>query len=311
LKKLKLDFLKVDDISIFMDTEIYVQLLRKTLKPGDTMVYGSPEVRYGLSGVQREDALTGVFTRFEKIWYGRLANPGCVPGLYWDRNNVILTAQPNAPVDGDSPVTHFQMPTKDVVYQDSTIPIERKKLLGSNWHEIDLNEDLITQGLPETKFMEGDIVTLTDIKHPNYVAAAKDLYKNQYTIYRTYYDAAAAGNPSYRLRAGKVQFNAEEEQLQLAAQGPIRIFYASEAVQLHWKSLKDEAEFYLLLGRFTRLFNTEAFSYKWILKDAQQQVFNRKGDGILKIGDSFSVVQFKDREIGSQVSCESDLILDI
>jgi hypothetical protein len=281
-----------------MDTEIYVQLMRKTLKPGDTVVYGNPQV-------------SGVFMGYAKIWYGRLANPGCAPGLYWDRNNAILTAQPNTS-SGELPAaTHFQISTKDISFQDPVVPIEREKLLSANWHEIDFSEDLISQGLPETKFMEGDIVTL-DATHPKYVAAAaKDLYKNQYTIYRVYYDAAAEGNPSYRLRAGKVQFNAGENQLQLAAQGPIRIFYASEAVQLHWKSLKDEAEFYLLLGRYTRLFNEKEFSYKWNLKDAQQQVLNRKGDGILKAGDSFSVVQFKDREIGSQVSCEPDLILDI
>lgn len=280
-----------------MDTEIYIQLLRKTLKPGDTVVYGNPQV-------------SGIFIGFEKIWYGRLANPGCVPGLYWDRNKVILTAQPDTK-EGVSTAEHFQIPTKDIAFQDPSVLIERKKELKVDWPEIELSDDLLSEGLPETKFIEGDIVTLIDKKHSSY-KESKDLYRNQYTVYRVNYDAAAFGKPiTYRLRAGKVQFNAEEDQLQIAAQGPIRIFYASEGVQLHWKSLKDEAEFYLLMGRYNRLFNLENFSYKWSLKEAKNQVLNHKGDGILKIEDSFAVVQFKDREIGNQVSCESDLILDI
>lgn len=264
-----------------MDEEIYIQLLRQIIKPNDEVTVV-------------DQKLDGIFIGHPNIWYGRLSNPGCSPGLYLDRNLSIIK------VDNKDLIVK----TANLAFKNQSILEERiNKLLG-NWNEIDFSKDFLNSKLPETPFFEGDVVLLIDEKHPN--------FNSQYTVYRIYYDNIISGaSPHYRLRAGKVQFDVNEDQIRFLAEGPIRIFYSADAFKLNWKSLKDEAEFYLLLGRFKRLFNTKEFSYKWTLEDAKSSIQNQLGDGILKQGDGFAVVNFSDKEIGDQVKCNPDLILDI
>lgn len=268
-----------------MDDEIYIQALRKTLQLGDHILCNN----------QQE----ATFLRFGTVWYGRLANPGCIPGLYLDRNTIIASIGEN----------ELSIKTKDISYKNSDLLYQRCKLLPPNWQQIDLKDDAISLSLPLTEFVEGDIALLTDASHPTY--NSEDDYKNQYTVYRINYDSANQGSPKYRLRAGKAQIDADESQLVLAARGPISIFYSNENTQLRWKSLKDEAEFYLLLGRYTRLFNLNQMSYKWHLAEARQQISGGNGDGVLQMKDHYYVVKYLDREIGIQVSCSPELILDI
>lgn len=270
-----------------MDQEVYTQLLRQVLKLNDV-------VMVNIKGLDE----LGLFIKHPNIWYGRLANPGTGPGLFLNRSLSEIKI-------GDKIVI---VKTSDISFKDKDLFEERKNLLPQNWFEIDLTKDYLNSEVPQTTFIESDVVSLSDSTHPNF----QDNSSNQYTIYRIFYDnIVSKTTPHYRLRAGKIQFDVNEDQIRFLAEGPIRIFYESEIFKLNWRSLKDEAEFYLLLGRFKRVFNQKKFSYKWSLEDAQYAVQNQLGDGILQQKDEFMVIIFNDREIGDQVKCESNLILDI
>jgi len=295
-----------------MDRELYAILLKKTLESGDQ-----------LKNIKTGDNLA--YIEHPLNWYGRLANPGCRPGLYRDRYNLIVNRNDNK----------FELPIEDIEYLDQKLLETRKQNLASEWFRIDYEVDCIDPRLPPTAFQEADTVQLIDTTHPNYVKE-KDLIDpttgvthgkvplhqlNQYTVYRVCYrdsftwddnsKRCIGNNPKYHLRAGKTKFFAYESQLKLLTRGPVKIFYTSENFDISWRSLKDEAEFYLLLGRFFKIFNEDKFTYLWNLAEAQTAVINNKADGILKIIEGYYLIKFWDRNIGDQIRCEPHLILDI
>lgn len=295
-----------------MDFELHANWLNRVLQFNDLLVKNSTG----------EDIY---FQSHPLTWYGRLANPGVVPGLYRDRYHVVVK-------NGDR---IEELSIKDIEFKDSSVSSLRTSALPENWHELNFEADCQLPKLPPTLFLEGDIVHLVDIEHPKFTSS-RDLIDpdtgenkgpiplqqlNQYTIYRINYresftwnsktNAVEGKNPIYRLRAGKIQFDAHEDQLQLLSRGPVKIYYSSENFELPWRSLKDEAEFYLLLGRFSRQYNKEKNSYLWELAEARTAIFNHQGDAVLKNSEGHWLVKFWDRSIGEQVIERYPLILDI
>lgn len=243
------------------------------------------------------------FKGFPEIYRGRLATdpsaPGVEPGKYLDRSRLI--------VDQEGTETVLSI---DDITLDPIIAVQRQMQLGQNHHYISLAPDRIAD-LPETTHMEGDIVALTDKNHPNF---STDLDSNQYTVYRVYYETAEAEDDTptkYRLRAGKEQFDVVEDQIRFIAAGPIRLFYSGEGFKLLWKSVKAEAEFHLLLGRFNRIYNPTNKSYHWDVDQAKQVVALGKAHSILQVKDSYYLVNFWDLDIGRQLASYPELILDI
>jgi len=211
--------------------EMYQHFMRTILKAGDAL-FNTPD--------KQEGKEIGIFSKFPHRFIGRLDNPGVKPGLYFDRSQLILE-------DGQS---------KETVecHLSNEVAGERSLGLPDDWHFIDYNEDFI-EDLPDTLFIEGDIVRLTDENHEHY---SEDLGKNQFTVYRIDYTTAKAREDDdtievqYRLRAGPLLFYANENQIKAAAQGlsPIRIFESGQTVR--FATLQSEAEFYLLIGCYKR-----------------------------------------------------------
>jgi hypothetical protein len=288
------------------DLEMRRWLMAQILLPNYYYLYVDSDEKYN----------TVQFLGFDTTYYGRLGNPGTKPGKYWDHSK----ARVRYPGDKDSP---GRPPSKEEQVQ--IIPIEDLMFscalgntnyedaidaLPNTWHLIDLSKYFI-EDLPDTKFMESDVVRLIDDHHPNYTG---DLSKDQYTIYRVHYNTAP--ETQYRLRAGGTLFDANENQLAHAADGPVRILNTQEH-PLAWRSLKDEAEFQLLVGRYRRVFNQHTYSYKWNLNQPEQKETLLEmlsfgvADGILDRKDHSEVVIFDDREVGRQVAGAPDLVLDI
>lgn len=262
---------------IAKDDEIYEHFMRITLHPGDLLY-------------DRKGDEIGTFLKFEDKYIGRLDNPGVKPGLYVNRSELLI----------DRPGKKVKLKKTVDCFLDFPLFEGKWNALSENWHFIDINEDFI-EDIPDTPFIEGDIIRLIDETHENY---SEDLSENQFTIYRIDYASVKdkEGESRYRLRAGPLLFYATENQIKAAAHGlsPIRILNSGQTVR--FRTLKDEAEFYLLIGCYKRIFNPINFSYKWELATAKQMIDLSKAHGVAKKDDYYWLVIFDDDEIGRQIA---------
>jgi hypothetical protein len=246
------------------DTEMKIHLLGQVFKVGDEV---------------KKNEEYGKIVAFPFKFYGRLGNPGCKPGKYRDRS---------------SPLVSF------LAFKDADVYRQRLEALPDDWHFINLEDDYL-EPLPETKFIESDIVRLVDEKHENYTENADE---NQFTVYRIKY--SLDGEAQYHLRCGETLFFALESQLESIAQGPVRVYQGGQP--LLWRDLRSEAEFHLLIGNFKRSFNPITNSYKWAIDQARQVISLGKAHGIQKINDSYNLITFLDERVGREVAA-SNLIL--
>jgi len=270
---------------IAKDDEIYEHFMRTTLQPGDLLY-------------DRKGNEIGTFLKFEDKYIGRLDNPGVKPGLYVNRSELLI----------DRPGKKVKTKKTIDCFLDFPLFEEKWNTLVENWQFIDLNGDFI-EDIPDTPFIEGDVVRLTDEIHENY---SEDLSKNQFTVYRIDYATVKDKDEEsrYRLRAGPLLFYATENQIKADPTGlsPIRILESGQIVR--FGTLTDEAEFHLLIGCYKRIFNPINFSYKWDLAYAKQMIDLSKAHGVAKKDDYYWLVIFDDDEIGRQVASAA-VILEV
>lgn len=274
---------RVEEVLEIVDNDLEMKqwLLASILKPGDK--------------VKIADTFGVVLDTPIGVYYGRLANPGCKPGFYHDFKKIMVKQD-----DGK----HIRFPIEKVVLENFDEYKTRIEKLSDAWHFIDLS--LKFRGdLPETKFIESDVVRLIDESHDEFT---KSFDLNQFTVYRIDYSSAYSQleKTKYQLRAGEKLFYAFENQLDMVAYGPIRIYEGGQP--LVWRSLKDEAEFHLLIGKYRRSYNPITKSYKWPLEQARQTIQLGKAHGILKIDDLYELIIFDDEVVGREVAA-ADLIL--
>lgn len=257
---------------LLKDEEMQQHLLWRLLTPGESVFYKNKKRK---------------FTRFGEVYYGRLDNPGCPPGKY-DDPSVCYLGKAKKPV-----------PTSDLLVDNL---FEKAKTLNPGWQYIDFSARFV-EPLPETKFIEGDVVRVVDKSHPEF---SLDLEDNQYTVFRIDYAKAAAGQPVYRLRAGKKLTDATNDQIIPAYQSisAIRLFYAGK--DFKWRSLEDETEFHILIGNFDRVFNPVSMSYKWdddslplALGAAEKDEVD--ADLVVNLGSSHQLVRLRDRTLAAEL----------
>lgn len=313
--------------------EIQDYVKSKLLKPGDQVMVTYPDKSraFSLGEETPTDSSTMTFKGHPETYRGHLlaspAEHGAEPGVYLDRSKVSLEDVNGIQISADL----------DDIALDPDLFVERLTTLSPNNYFINPAADML-RDLPETTHMEGDIVALIDKDHPKFSANQDD---NQFTIYRVYYETAATtttiektpttkytaattatiektSTTKYRLRAGAAQFDVTEDQIQFLSAGPVRLFYGGEGYKLIWgrmkftpQAVKAEAEFYLLLGRFNKIYNSANKSYYWDLAQANQMILEGQGHAILQYNLDFYLVNFWDSDIGSQLSPYPEIILDI
>jgi hypothetical protein len=263
--------------------EIQTYIKSQILKPDDEVTLA--------------DGSKAKFKELATTYYGRLMAPSVEPGHYVDRTRAVI----------ELPDQTLKTIPLDTLTIDPILLAQRVTSLQPGYHFIFLAKDQLGE-LPETAFMESDVVSITDTSHEQY---STNPDQNQFTVYRIYYDTTSQPPTKYRLRAGKLQFDANEDQLKLMSQGPIRLFHGGEGFKLLWRTLKSEAEFYLLMGRYNRVYNPTNKSYNWDLQQAKALIAVGKAHSVLQLNDNYYLVNFWDQDIGYQVACEHDLILDI
>lgn len=276
-------------IEIISDEEMRIHFLGQTLTEGDSVC------------IEDEPGIEFRFSKFLEKYHGRLNNPGGPPGKYIDRTRCLIKR------DEGGGVRSRTVDTKNLSFADDDQLNSKITNLPDDWYFINRTVDLLGP-LPKTVFWESDVVVLVDEKHPNFKP------DNQFTVYRIDYEEAEKGSEIYTLRAGPVFCKASKDQLVLAGGdqnpgfGPIR-FYANQQ-KLKWRSLKDEAEFNLLIGKYRRIFNAISKSYKWDQETAEEMVKMKTAHAVVKTAKTFYLVIFDDEELGDQVM-EADLLLDL
>jgi len=274
------------------DLEMKQWLYAQLLKPDNSYLYFENEQYHSVK-----------FLGFDTVYYGRLANPGTKPGKYWDHTRAIID------IEGEQKIVDITRLSFSCALGNTNY-LDAVDELPNTWYLIDLAKYFMEE-LPITKFVESDVVRLIDENHDNYTG---DLLADQYTVYRVYYETASQ-ETIYKLRAGKTIFEAKESQLLHAADGPIRILEAQKH-PLTWRSLKDEAEFHLLIGKFTRVFNPYSYSYKWNLAEpshfetVRETLAYAMADSTVMREGYWELVIFDDRELGRQVAGAGDLLLN-
>jgi hypothetical protein len=236
------------------------------------------------------------------------------PGIYTDRTKAIVKIEERI----------FTYPISDILLDPSVFKQRFAALQKRDpaWHLISWASDL-QEELPDTDIMEADIVKLIDPTHEHY---NENTDLNQYTVNRINYgpcngEMDAKEGITYKLRAGKLWFDVEASQIELCGDGPVRLFYSGEGYKLRWgridgqKATKAEAEFYLLLGRYNRLYNPNNKSYYWDLDHARQQIATGRGQAIYSMSDGVdhlghALVEFWEHEIGQKMTFYPELILD-
>lgn len=289
--------------------EIQAWIKSKLLRPGDKVTVTWPETpRAADLGTPKNRTSEATFKGFTETYRGRLltdsSQHGAEPGKYRNRSRVWVEVET---IDDEGTTTATIDAPLDDIKIDEQLLEERLAAANNDIHFISLAPDKLYD-LPDTLFMEGDTVALTDKDHPNYKE------DNQFTVYRVSYSYAENDKhpTQYKLRAGARQFWAKEEQLVQLAPGPVRLFYSGEGYKLLWPSAKAEAEFYVLLGRFNKVYNPTAKSYYWPLEDAKQLVNIGKAHAILQHGlFEFYLLNFWDLDVVSAIAGQPDLILDI
>src|SRR5271156_7010959 len=124
-----------------MDRELYANALNKTLQPGDQLIK-----KNGCEVIYQERPLA---------WYGRLGNPGALPGLYRDRYHLIVK----------NSETIEEISIDDAIYKDCSLLEKRLAQLPEKWQGLNFEADCRSPGLPPTFFQESDTVHLIDKNH--------------------------------------------------------------------------------------------------------------------------------------------------
>ena len=264
--------------------EIQQYVKSKLLSEGDEIVWkGAPPD-------------TAVFVKFPTVYCGRLGALGVEPGIYKDRSRVVI----------ESLGTLFTVEIDEIEIPEETfLPKLNAYTCKPYWFLIDLAKDKL-EDLPELPFMEGNIVKLLP-SHPNY---SDNLDLNQFTINRIDY-----GANRFKLRRGPDHFWVEEAQIEKMSEGPVEIFYRGELAKLKWRSPKQQAEFYVLLGRYDRIFNFENKSYYWDETEARKLIETGQAHAVLEITEAhgleegLALIKFWDEEIGRDISYYTDIIL--
>jgi len=165
------------------DDEMKAYLLSKIILTGDQVKKGESDVEV---------------IGFPNIYVGRLANRGCRPGLYIDKEQLKVKTN-----NGEIKICSILEVELDKIF------VERVKELPDDWYILNLEDNFI-EDLPKTFVMEGDVVKLVDEFHEYY---SKNTGDNQFTIYRIDFDSVKNKylDTIYRLRQGSTIFYASEK----------------------------------------------------------------------------------------------------
>ncbi|RJR08382.1 hypothetical protein C4588_05625 [Candidatus Parcubacteria bacterium] len=263
-------------VNDFSDDLLKVNALSQVLEPGTTFNFKGSEV---------------IFESFGTKYRGHIDESPGKPGLHHDFS--VLNVRSFAD-------EKFQIKTSDVSYEENQMLFEELDDF-PNW-KLDIIENHSFIGpLPPVKFYEGDVVELKS--NPGV----------QHIVFRIVWHQDRI---VYQLRdMDKKIIEADDSSINLCTNGVARLYY-NGTPPIRWKDIKNEAEYYLLLGLFTYHYNPLNNSYRWGLDQARNAIRNDFGHAILNWKNAYFLISFThsdngslDPEVVSEHTLSNDLIL--
>jgi hypothetical protein len=271
--------------------------LGQLLQVGDTVIINIPDDNWswGYHPVERQSGIEAKITGFGEIHYHRHQTYGKEPGVYTNHSWVTLD------ILGEKTISSSFIDLKDKMEYDS-------RCASRNIREFDTNQKPI-RPLPETKFWEGDIVKLNrSVGYPEY------LHNECYVRQVNYQDLKCKridGSPMPEYDIAVVggcgaYVGVNESSLELVRRGNIWKYYNGE--QPSFADLREQAEFFYMIGKMEEIANPATGSYAWTLNEALQAIRDGVADcfkatkGLFGTDDlNHRVFKVKDRDLGEKL----------
>lgn len=240
---------------------------------------------------------------FSEIHYGRTVNFGKEPGVYPNTSWVKLRMP-----DGTE---HTEWDGRLTLIDNK----EYKRRLDES-KKVPYNQRVNRQkirDLPDTPFWEGDFVTGYELTSRNIDPAVVNRIDFQYLDKKR-----DDGSPfpiyviSDKMNGGwTMSFN--DEELSLVARGQIWKYYHN--VPFSFVDLKEEAEFFKMLGKYDEVPSPVTNLYKWTKDEVLEAIQNGICDGFFMSNGLFgfsdkdesriSAVRFHDRDLGKRIAAKT------
>lgn len=211
---------------------------------------------------------TMTFQAFGTKYRGYLDESPGRPGLHHDYQKLICREL--------NDVKDTEIASSDFSFADNPEITADLDKINPQWKWGMLEEYSYIGSLPPTKYFEGDVVSIVDKQHPNYLPAEAE---NQCLVFRIIWSKDPL---IYQIKLPTKEIvEATAEQLSLQAKGVTRLYY-NGTPPVRWKDLKSEAEFYLLLGLFKYHYNPQMDSYAWPVSFAKDAIKKGEAHAILR-----------------------------
>jgi hypothetical protein len=212
---------------------------------------------------------TLAFQAFGTRYRGYLDESPGRPGLHHDYQKLVCREV--------NDVRDIEISAFDFSFENNPDMVADLNKLDSGWKWEMMEVQSYIGSLPPTKYFEGDVVSIVDKQHPNYLPNETE---GQCLVFRVNWSKDPLVY-QIKLPNSKEMGEATAEQLSLQAKGVTRLFY-NGTPPVRWKDLKSKAEFYLLLGLFKYHYNPKTDSYNWTLPSVKEAIKNGEGHAILR-----------------------------
>jgi len=274
-------------------------MIGELLKIGDIVSVTIPKENRDWGYNPCEDGDQGEVTSFGEIDYGYTGNFGHEPGIYVNRSSVTLKMiKTGEPLNISAYNVNLLDPAEEKV-RDAAIRLKPE------WYK---DKERI-RDLPETKFWPGDRIKIHDERHRDQNG------NNEFVVVRINYswmnNKCDDGSPypfydySDKMSAGW-HSSIRESDMSLVSRGNVWKHYHNEPVS--FEDLKEEADFYSLLGHTTEVRNPANHLYSWTkdealqaIRDGLAHVMSVSG-GLFGGGPHLNVIRYNDEELGKRLA---------
>ena len=296
-------------------------MISDLLEVGDNVIVTIPEDNRSWGYNPVPDGSVGKVTGFGEISYSHTQSFGQEPGVYENKCWVDISFK-----DGSTHnISNCFLEMKDKKEYDKRLKVFRKRQEEEGYYFGDKNK---LRDLPETPFWEGDfvhakqrgqliVVTDANVFDSSGNVAKEHVDIDTFVVCRIDYNwlgrfcnDGVTPYPAYSISSsmsGGWSTSCREDEMTLVARGNVWKYYHGEPIT--FKDLKEEADFYRMIGKTKEVRNPKSMLYSWILEEALEAIKKGIAHGFTMGGSFFctdqnriSVLRFENEEVGKRVA---------
>lgn len=278
-------------------------MISDTIQVGDRVIVTIPKDNRDWGYNPCQDGTEARVTGFSEIDYGRTGSYRIKPGIY------VNNSWPKIIFDNGEEIyiNSCYIDLVDKVEQDRRKGAfhDNQKKNPNYW----ITDKIFIRDLPETPVWEGDVVNILahQYEYPNHVITRIDyLSLNKQTSHGSKYPAYSF---SSSMSAGW-HASACEDNIHLVSRGNIWKYYHNEPISFN--DLREEMDFYMLLGQYVEMPNPITRIYNWTKNDILVAIKDGVGHSIQGMRTPFTpiwdnshklrLIKFDNEDLGSRVA---------